>query len=193
MKWKLLAAGCAAALIAQSTLAATVDGDVFSRVTTRAYSEAVIPSTQVDAIVQAGFSAPSALNQRALEFVVLATRNEVEKLYQVMPQQRSLKSATCVIVVTGNREKAVSPDILPLDAGIAVQAILTQAAHMGYASNAMALWPSKERGEQATQALGIPANVTPFMMIAVGKPAADATTSASAQNFDASKIHRGQW
>ena len=70
MKWKLLAAGCAAALISQSTLAATVDGDVFSRVTTRAYSEAVIPSTQVDAIVQAGFSAPSALNQRALEFVV---------------------------------------------------------------------------------------------------------------------------
>lgn len=192
---RTITAALSSALICAVTVAnaGTIAGDVFHRSTARSFTSQTLTTQDIDLLLRSGFSAPSAVNQRALEYIVLSTRQEVDRLAQAMPEQRSLHTATCVIVIVGNNQKAKAPDLLPMDAGLSAQAIITEAGRLNYATNVMALWPSEKRRTQAKTTLQIPSTAIPLLMIAAGKPAADAVSSASQNNYQPQHIHHGSW
>lgn len=195
MKWKIALASSLAALLGTTSVWAgpAVEGDVFTRTTTNFFSSTPVTTAQRDQLLAAAFSAPTGLNQHGLEFIVLSNREQVAKLSAAMPNQKALKTASFVIVVLGNTKDTKTPIMQPLDAGLAVQAILTQAGHLKLATHAMTLYPMKDRAKKAAEVLKFPDYVTPYMMVAVGQSASDATTSASTAYFNKNQVHEGEW
>lgn len=194
MQWKMLALAVAASMVgAASVNAADFQGDVFTRSTTSFFSNTEVTSAERNQLLAAAFSAPTGLNQHGLEFIVLKNRAEVEPLAKAMPNQKALRTANFVIVVLGNTKDTKTPIMQPLDAGLAVQAILTQAGHLKLQTHAMTLYPMKDRAQKAAEVLGFPEYVTPYMMVAVGHSSSDAMTSASTAYFNKAQVHEGKW
>ena len=80
---KITAALCAlsALLIPASAMAVTpADGDVFARSTARTYLSDPLPKATLDTLTAAAFSAPTAVNQRSLEFVWVTDKAVMKNL-----------------------------------------------------------------------------------------------------------------
>lgn len=80
---KITAALCAlsALLISASAMAVTpADGDVFARSTARTYLSDPLPKATLDTLTAAAFSAPTAVNQRSLEFVWVTDKAVMKNL-----------------------------------------------------------------------------------------------------------------
>jgi nitroreductase len=113
-----------------------------------------------------------------------------EKGKSVLP---ALDTAPLVIVIAVNTQTAVFPELLVLDAGIAAQSILVQAAKLGLASVPMSIAPQKTRIDGVSRALNIPAGIVPQIMICIGQPFLDAVSSASTDFYDERKIRYNKY
>jgi nitroreductase len=100
-----------------------------------------------------------------------------------------LDIAPLVIVIAVFPQTAAYPELLTMDAGIAAQSILVQAIKLGLISVSMSIAPQKARIEGVSQALHIPADIVPQIMICIGQPLVDAVSSASTDFYDERKVH----
>ena len=167
---------------------------IFSRTTSRVYDASKqISDGDLHLILKAAFASPTADNSRATEFIVVQDRNKIINLKEGNPYASQLNTAPAVIVIAVNEKTIVHNDLAALDAGIAAQSIMIQAAELGYASVPMSIAPQETRVKNTRSVLGLPNYVTPYIMVVVGFPAADAVTSASTDYWNDSKVHRNGW
>ena len=167
---------------------------IFSRKTSRVYDASKqIPDSDLQLILKAAFASPTADNSRAAEFIVVQDRNKIINLKEGNPYASQLNTAPTVIVIAVNEKTIVHNDLAALDAGIAAQSIMIQAAELGYASVPMSIAPQETRVKNTRSVLGLPNYVTPYIMVVVGFPAADAVTSASTDYWNDSKVHKNGW
>ena len=99
---KITAALCAlsALLISASAMAVTpADGDVFARSTARTYLSDPLPKATLDTLTAAAFSAPTAVNQRSLEFVWVTDKAVMKNLKAASPFASALSTAPAVLVI----------------------------------------------------------------------------------------------
>ena len=167
---------------------------IFSRKTARVYDTAKrVSDADLRLILKAAFASPTADNSRANEFIVVQDRNKIINLKAGNPYAGQLDSAQSVIVVAVNENVIRHKDLAALDAGIAAQSIMVEAAELGYASVPMSIAPEPVRVENTRKTLSLPDYVTPHIMIAIGFAASDAVTSASTDYWDDLKIHTNGW
>ena len=167
---------------------------IFSRKTSRVYDASKqISDGDLQLILQAVFASPTADNSRAAEFIVVQDRNKIINLKEGNPYSSRLNTAPTVIVIAVNEKTIVHNDSAALDAGIAAQSIMVQAAELGHASVPMSIAPQETRVKNTRSVLGLPNYVTPYIMVALGFPATDAVTSASTDYWNDSKVHKNDW
>ena len=193
---KITAALCAlsALLIPASAMAVTpADGDVFARSTARTYLSDPLPKATLDTLTAAAFSAPTAVNQRSREFVWVTDKAVMKNLKAASPFASALSTAPAVLVICANLKDTRIEDLVQFDAGAAAEAVLAEAWHLGLHSVPMSLAPVKSRITASQKALGLPADVIPEIMVAVGKVPADAVSGASAFRHNPARIHSNTW
>jgi len=184
----------AEAEIKPSVKTAVGQSGIFSRKTSRVYDASQqISDSDLQLILKAAFASPTADNSRAAEFIVVQDRNKIINLKAGNPYAGQLDSAQSVIVVAVNENVIRHKDLAALDAGIAAQSIMVEAAELGYASVPMSIAPEPVRVENTRKTLSLPDYVTPHIMIAIGFAASDAVTSASTDYWDDLKIHTNGW
>ena len=184
----------AEAEIKPSVKTAVEQSGIFSRKTSRVYDASKqISDSDLQLILKAAFASPTADNSRAAEFIVVQYRNKIINLKEGNPYASQLNTAPTVIVIAVNEKTIVHNDLAALDAGIAAQSIMIQAAELGYASVPMSIAPQETRVKNTRSVLGLPNYVTPYIMVVVGFPAADAVTSASTDYWNDSKVHKNGW
>nr|WP_180486658.1 nitroreductase family protein [Treponema socranskii] len=184
----------AEAEIKPSVKTAVGQSGIFSRKTSRVYDASKqISDSDLQLILKAAFASPTADNSRAAEFIVVQDRNKIINLKEGNPYTSQLNTAPTVIVIAVNEKTIVHNDLAALDAGIAAQSIMIQAAELGYASVPMSIAPQETRVKNTRSVLGLPNYVTPYIMVVVGFPAADAVTSASTDYWNDSKVHKNGW
>jgi nitroreductase len=166
---------------------------IFDRKTSRTFSPARVTQEQIELIIKAAFASPTGGNQRSNEFIVVTDRNVMLNLKKGNPYSQALDTAPLTIVVAVNTKTAIYPELLTLDAGIAVQSILVQASKLGFASVPMSIAPQRNRIQGVSEALNIPSEVIPQMMVCIGQPSTDAVSSASTNYYDKNKVHYNKY
>lgn len=150
--------------------------DVFeaikSRRSIRAFSDKEVTTDQIEKILDAGRSAPSAGNLQARDFFVISDTETKNELARAALDQMFIAQAPVVIVVCSNLER-VGPygqrgiDLYCLqDAAASVQNMLLIIHSMGLAS----CWIGAFNEDEASSALQLPGHLRPVAILPIGAP-----------------------
>ncbi|HUT32495.1 MAG TPA: nitroreductase family protein [Planctomycetota bacterium] len=151
---------------------------------------AEVSDAQVETLLRAAMSAPSAGNQQAWAFIVVRDRARLEAVMTVHPYASMLGTATLAIVVCGDLSSQQYPGYWVQDCAAATQNLLLAAANLGLGACWCGVHPRPEREEGCRKLFSLPEHVVPFAVIAVGVPAEQ---KAPADYYDAARIHHETW
>jgi len=166
---------------------------IFNRKSVRNYVEAQISPETLEFLVKAGMAAPSAIDRRPWEFIIINDKAVVKKLNDALPSAKMAEKAGHAIVVAGNIEKQAGgkdSTFWIMDCSAAVQNILLAAESLGLGAVWTAVYPNPDRMKPVIETLGLPSNIVPLAFIPVGKP--DGSDKPK-DKFDKEKIHWNHW
>jgi len=166
-----------------------MDDPILSRRSIRAYTGEPVTDEQLERLLRAAMSAPSAGNQQPWRFVVVRGRETLGAIPAVHPYARMLDHAPLAIVVCGTSDGRW-PQFWDQDCAAAVENLLIEAQSLGLGAVWLGVHPLAERVTGLRRLLGIPDAVTPFAVVAVGHPA---ETKSPADRFDPSRVHHERW
>ena len=161
-----------------------------SRRSIRKYTAQPVPQDLVNRLLEAAMAAPSAGNEQPWEFISITDRDVLQAITKVHPYSQMLKEAPLAIVVCGNLEREKYPGFWVEDCSAATENILLEAEDCGLGGVWLGVYPHDDRVKGISEILGLPANVIPLSLVAIGYPA---EKKPPADRFDTSRIHINRW
>ncbi|MFW6365768.1 MAG: nitroreductase family protein [Spirochaetota bacterium] len=166
---------------------------ILSRKSVRKYAEKTVPLDTLELIVRAGMSAPSAVDRRPWDFIIIDERALLDSLADVLPYASMARQAQAAFVVTGDLKRqhgGEGADFWICDCSAAVQNMLLAAESLGLGAVWTAVYPEMDRIAAVRSALDMPGHVLPLAFIPVGYPAED---TEAKDKFEAARIHHNRW
>ncbi|MCD8171910.1 MAG: nitroreductase family protein [Alistipes sp.] len=158
---------------------------IFERKSVRSYADRAVEQEKVDILVRAAMSAPSGMDRRPWEIVVVDDRETLDLLAET--GAKMVTEAPLAIVICGDTDKS---SYWYLDCSAATQNLLLAAEAQGLGAVWTAAYPYEDRMGHVINALGLPANVLPLAVVPVGYPSGDNTPK---DKYDPSKVHTNKW
>jgi nitroreductase len=163
---------------------------IFTRRSIRRYAAEPVPEDVVEQLLEAAMYAPSAHNQQPWQFVVIQDRQTLDRMPDFHPYSTMLKSAPLAILVCGDSSCLKSPYFWPQDCAAATQNILLAARALGLGTVWMGVYPKEPLIDGMRTLFGMPEQIIPFSLIAVGYPAEE---KPRPDRFDEQRIHYDRW
>ena len=161
---------------------------IMKRRSIRKYSFEKVTDEEIKKLVTAGMCAPSARDLRPVRFIAVNERECLNKLAQASPYAGMLREATLCIAVLGDRES--SGEYWRDDCAAATENILIEATALGLGSCWTAVTPNEQKIKAVSEVLGLPKNITPYCLIAIGH--SDEEKQAR-DKFDAKNLRMNRW
>lgn len=145
---------------------------IFRRRSIRRYQERPVEAETLDLLLQAAMAAPSAMDCRPWEFIVVT---ETEKLEQF--RRRLIfgnRNAPAAIVVCGNPRRSKNPTARLFwvqDCAAATENILLAATALGLGTVWIGVYPVGSFVRVVREVVSLPRHVTPLCIVYVGYPA----------------------
>ena len=142
-----------------------------SRRSIRKYTEEPVSKEEIDLLMHAAMSGPSACNKTPWEFYVIADETVLEKLRNA--SRYSKIYAPLAIVVCGSLSRALPSQLAPYwiqDCSAATENILLAATDLGLGTVWCGIHPQKRAEERVREALGLTEKQIPLNIIYVGHP-----------------------
>ena len=156
----------------------------------RKFTNRPLSQQQLETLLNAAMLAPTARNCQEWDFVVVRDRNVLNQLMKAHPYAHMLATADCAIIVCDDTRRETAAGYWPGDCGAATQNILLAATDMGLGSVWLGVYPTQERMEGVARVLGLPKEVLPFNIIALGYPD---EKKEDVDRFDPAKVHYEKW
>jgi len=166
---------------------------IFARKSVRSYRSDAVPDEKLQMLVRAGMAAPTAVDKRPWEFVVVTDRAVLKQLADALPYAKMADRAAAAIIVGGDVRKqwgGMESDYWIMDCSAATQNILLAAESMGLGAVWTAVYPEDSRVRAVRQILGIPPHVVPLNLIPVGVPAG---REKAKDKYDPKQLHWNKW
>jgi nitroreductase len=146
---------------------------IYTRRSVRKFTGAKVKKEDLDAILRAGMSAPSAVNVQPWAFVVVTDRNILDELCGSLPYAKMLDKAGAAIIVCGipDKDDTYAKNYWVMDCSLASGNILLAAHALGYGAVWTAAYVDIERVKSVRRILSIPENIIPLNVIPIGVPA----------------------
>ena len=147
---------------------------ILSRRSVRQYTGGEVSQEQLLILVRAGMAAPSSRDTRHFRFVVVDDPAMIDTLAEGLPYAKMLETARHAVIVASDLSVAhggAETDYWIQDCAAASENILLAAQDMGLGACWTGVQPREERVAFITKTLGLPENVRPLCVIAVGVPA----------------------
>ena len=160
---------------------------ILHRRSIRKYTDQSVEPEKLDLLLQAAMAAPSAMNCKPWEFVVVT---DPDKL--ALFRSRLIfgnRNAPAAIVVCGNPRLSTNPAARLFwveDCSAATENILIAAVGLGLGTVWVGVHPVAEFVRIVREISGLPKHVTPLGLIYVGYPAEE---KPSRTQYDASRVH----
>ena len=139
------------------------------RKSVRKYLNTPVSEEQIQKLMEAAMTAPSAMNKRPWHFYVIKSEDKLKKVKDAMPFG---KYNAPLIIIPCVKEIHTLPlkahDLAYCDLGAATENILLEAVELGLSTVWCAIYPGKERIKAVKKALNIPVGITPYSCIFVG-------------------------
>ena len=161
--------------------------NIAERKSVRKYLNKSVEEDKIDAMVKAGMAAPSGMDRRPWEFVVVTDREALDSMAAKLPYAKMLTNAPLAIVVCGDTTRS---SYWYLDCSAATQNVLLAAEALGLGAVWTAAYPYEDRIDVVRQNTGLPENIVPLCVIPIGYP--DGPQKAK-DNFDLQRVHRNKY
>ncbi|MCF0227134.1 MAG: nitroreductase family protein [Methanobrevibacter sp.] len=166
---------------------------IFKRASVREFSDKELNISKVENLIKAGMQAPSACNSQPWEFLIVVDEDDKKAVSEMSPYAKPAAKAQKLIITMANSDKfkkTKTDKWFPQDLSACTENILLQATIEGIGSVWLGFYPSEERVKKLKEYFGIPENVIPFSVIALGYPK---EKPVPRKNFKAEKIHVGRY
>jgi len=172
--------------------------DVMTAIATRKSVRKFDPSRTVDAalvekLLRAAMAAPTAMDRRTWEFIVVRDEAKLKALGEALPYSRISNGARLAICVCGTLDNGLpgrGKEYWVQDCAAAAENLLLAAHGHGLGAVWTGVWPGEDRIAAARQILGIPEEYAPLCMIPIGYPAEN---PAVKDKWNPAKVHYDRW
>ena len=161
--------------------------NIAERKSVRKYLNRSVEEDKIDAMVKAGMAAPSGMDRRPWEFVVVTDRVVLDSMAAKLPYAKMLTGAPLAIVVCGDTTRS---SYWYLDCSAATQNVLLAAEALGLGAVWTAAYPYEDRIDVVRQNTGLPEHIVPLCVIPIGYP--DGLQKAK-DKFDPQRVHRNKY
>ena len=163
---------------------------IFARRSIRKYTSEPVTDEDIKKLLKAAMAAPSGGNRKPWHFITIKDRETLNKLAEKHPYGKMLNEAKFCIAVCGDPSLTPLPrNFIPQDCSAATMNILHAAVALGLG----AVWIGlalDEHYDMARDLLGIPENIVPHNLIAIGHPAEHKEPRTQ---YDETRIHTEKW
>lgn len=163
---------------------------LLNRRSVREFGEGKISDDSVTRIITAAMYAPSAGNQRPWHFVVIRDKAALERIMEFHPHAGMLRSACLAIAVVADTAGEKYPGYWVVDCSAATENLLLAIHAEGLGGCWLGIYPREERSKELALLLGLPPEVRPHSLVAVGVPS---SPYPRPERFDPGKIHNEKW
>ena len=166
---------------------------IFSRKSVRSYKSEPVPKEKLELLIRAGMAAPTAVDKRPWEFIVVTDRTVLKQLADALPFAKMADKAAAAIIVGGDVRRqwgGMDSDYWIMDCSTATENILIAAESMGLGAVWTAVYPEDSRIRTVRQTLGIPSHIVPLNLIPLGVPTG---REKPKDKYDPKKIHWDKW
>jgi nitroreductase len=163
---------------------------IFARRSIRKYTSDPVKDEDINKMLRAGMAAPTGGNRKPWHFIVIKERVTLDRLAENHPYGKMLFEAPLCIAVCGDPSLTPLPrNFVPQDCSAATMNILHAAVALGLG----AVWIGlalPEHYDMAREILGIPENIVPHNLIAIGHPAEHKEPRTQ---YDETRVHSERW
>ena len=178
--------------------------NILSRKSVRSFTDQEITEEQMNVMLRAAMAAPSGRDIRPWSFVILRDREQYAGIFgdKNFNMRIYMKSAAVVVicadttvVMKARKDPDTSMSIQPNgtwrdDMGACTENFLLAAESLGLGAVWTACYPYPDRYLPVKKALGLPEEVVPYCVVAVGWPD---TQYEPKDKWDPERIHYGKW
>ena len=163
---------------------------IMSRRSIRRFKLQSAPDDVVQKVVEAGFAAPSAHNQRPWHFIIIDDRNILNGIAQVNPHAGMLATAAFAVAICFDDSPKPIPSLIIDDCAAAAENMLLAATALGYGSVWIGIHHDEVKQKNAKAVLKLPDGAKIAAIIAVG---ISDETPAPRTKPDPKMIHKNSW
>jgi nitroreductase len=163
---------------------------ILTRRSVRKYTEQDISEETIKELLKAAMQAPSAHNKQPWHFIVIRSKDTMNKIMEFHEYSKMLKGSPVVIAVCADVAHYDFIPYWPQDCAAATENILLAAHSLGLGGTWMGVYPAEDYPEEVAEILSIPEGIVPFNLIALGYPAEERIPTS---RFDETRIHFEQW
>lgn len=152
-----------------------------------------IPEETLERILRAGMCAPSAMDKRPWEFVVVRDPAQLKALGDALPYSRVGNGARAAVVVCGNLDNGLAgrgKEYWIHDCSAASMNVLLAAKALGLGAVWTGVFPGEDRVSAVRRILAIPDGYMPLNVIPLGAPAENPKPK---DKWSPEKIHHDRW
>jgi len=143
---------------------------IFKRKSVRTFTNKKIERETLKTIVHAGMVAPSAMNVKPWQFIVIEDDKQKEKVSTISPYARFAATSGAIIIVLGDRRKiSEMNNKWEQDLSAATENILLQIVEENLGGCWIGLYPNGERMKEVSSIINAPSHIIPFSIIALGE------------------------
>jgi len=163
---------------------------ILSRRSIRKYTPIPVSDEELHKMLDAAMNAPSSSNGQPWHFVVIDERKVLDEIPRFHPYSNMLKEAPMAVVVCGDTTLEKTKGVWVQDCSAATENLLVAARAQGLGSVWLGVFPIEERMAGLKRLLGLPDNIIPLNIIALGHPA---ETKPPANRFNADRVRKNRW
>lgn len=167
----------------------TID-DILERVSVRAFTDQEVSDEDLNMILDAGFSGPSARNRRPWHFIVIRDKKKLSDMAQYNPNVGMAKQASVCIIICGDQCVQGTNEFLIEDCSAATQNILLAAHALGLGGVWCGVAMKSDWYKYLIDTLQLPTKIIPISVIPIGYSAENRTAT---NKWEPNKIHKEVW
>lgn len=177
--------------------------NILNRKSVRSYTGDTIPAEVMENLLRAAMAAPSGIDARPWQFVVLTDKGEYETIFEGNGNMKKFMESGAIVVVCADtalmRAPRENPDgpkelwIDPMwrdDLGAVTENLLLAVEAYGLGACWTACYPFENTMAPVRKALNLPSTVVPYAVVPIGYPATENTPK---DKWDPARIHYGRW
>ncbi|MDF2538706.1 MAG: nitroreductase [Herbinix sp.] len=163
---------------------------IYTRRSVRRFTGEPVSDQDLEAVLKAGFHAPSAHNLQPWDFIVIKNKEKFEQIAKAHTYAKMLPKAEICILLCGDTNKQQMTGFLIEDCSAAMENMLLAAHGIGLGAVWCGLYPVTELTDAMRQICFIPDHIIPVGMMVLGHKGEE---KKAAERYDTTKLHYEEW
>lgn len=166
---------------------------ILNRTSIRVYADKDVEKAKETLLLKAAMAAPTAGNKRPWAFVVVRDKEIRKQIAAKLRSAGMVANAPLAVVICGDMNKRFPGDAADFwvqDVSAATENLLLAAHALDLGAVWCGVHPVPQRVKDISAILGLPENIVPLSVVAVGYPKAP---QAPKDKWDESLVHQDKW